>query len=45
MTEEIRYDVFLSHNSQDKPAVEELARRLVKQKGDSALAGQVELDP
>ena len=25
-----RYDVFLSHNSADKPAVEELARRLVK---------------
>jgi hypothetical protein len=28
MAEEIRYDVFLSHNSQDKPAVEILARRL-----------------
>lgn len=25
-----QYDVFLSHNSQDKPAVEELARRLTK---------------
>ena len=25
-----RYDVFLSHNSADKPAVEELARRLVQ---------------
>ncbi len=24
-----RYDVFLSHNSADKPAVEEIARRLV----------------
>ncbi len=24
------YDVLLSHNSADKPAVEELARRLVK---------------
>jgi hypothetical protein len=29
MTEETEYDVFLSHNSTDKPAVEELARRLV----------------
>jgi len=28
MAEEIQYDVFLSHNSQDKPAVEILARRL-----------------
>lgn len=28
MTEEAQYDVFLSHNSQDKPAVELLARRL-----------------
>jgi hypothetical protein len=26
-----KYDVFLSHNSQDKPSVEELARRLVKE--------------
>jgi hypothetical protein len=26
-----KYDVFLSHNSQDKPAVEELARRLVEE--------------
>ena len=26
-----RYDVFLSHNTEDKPAVEELARRLVKE--------------
>ena len=25
-----RYDVFLSHNGADKPAVEELARRLVQ---------------
>ena len=25
------YDVFLSHNSSDKPAVDELARRLVKE--------------
>jgi len=31
MTKETRYDVFLSHNSADKPAVEELARRLVKE--------------
>ena len=30
MSEETRYHVFLSHNSADKPAVEELARRLVK---------------
>ncbi len=30
MTNEARYHVFLSHNSADKPAVEELARRLVK---------------
>lgn len=28
MADEITYDVFLSHNSQDKPAVEALARRL-----------------
>ena len=28
-----RYDVFLSHNSQDKPAVEVLARRLEKEAG------------
>jgi len=28
MTEETQYDVFLSHNSQDKPTVERLARRL-----------------
>jgi hypothetical protein len=33
MTEEIRYDVFLSHNSQDKPAVELLARRLTDEAG------------
>jgi hypothetical protein len=26
-----KYDVFLSHNSADKPAVETLARRLVKE--------------
>jgi len=26
MTEETQYDVFLSHNSDDKPAVERLAR-------------------
>jgi hypothetical protein len=30
MAEEARYDVFLSHNSTDKPAVEALARRLVQ---------------
>lgn len=30
MTREMGYDIFLSHNSADKPAVEELARRLVK---------------
>ncbi|MFB0537596.1 MAG: toll/interleukin-1 receptor domain-containing protein [Anaerolineae bacterium] len=30
MTEEIQYDVFLSHNSADKEAVEILARRLVE---------------
>ena len=29
MAEEARYDIFLSHNSVDKPAVEALARRLV----------------
>ena len=27
----LKYDVFLSHNSADKPAVEEVARRLVKE--------------
>jgi len=26
MTEETQYDVFLSHNSDDKPAVKRLAR-------------------
>jgi hypothetical protein len=30
MSEGTQYDIFLSHNSADKPAVEELARRLVK---------------
>ncbi len=30
-----KYDVFLSHNSADKPAVEELARRL---RGDARLS-------
>jgi hypothetical protein len=30
MSTATRYDVFLSHNSHDKPSVEELARRLVK---------------
>jgi hypothetical protein len=30
MAEETRYDVFLSHNSQDKLAVEQLVRRLVE---------------
>ena len=30
MTEESQYDVFLSHNSTDKPTVETLARRLVE---------------
>ena len=30
MTEETQYDVFLSHNSTDKPAVETLAHRLVE---------------
>jgi hypothetical protein len=33
MTKEIQYDVFLSHNSQDKPAVERLARRLSGEAG------------
>ena len=28
MADEITYDVFLSHNSQDKPQVEDLAHRL-----------------
>lgn len=28
-----KYDVFLSHNSHDKPAVEELARRLIDEAG------------
>jgi hypothetical protein len=32
-----RYDVFLSHSSQDKPAVEELARLLVKERIDPFL--------
>jgi len=27
----MKYDIFLSHNSADKPAIEELARRLVKE--------------
>jgi hypothetical protein len=35
MSEETRYHVFLSHNSADKPAVEELARRL---HGDARLS-------
>jgi hypothetical protein len=33
MTEGTQYDVFLSHNSQDKPAVEMLARRLTDEVG------------
>ena len=33
MTAEIQYDVFLSHNSQDKPAVERLAHRLTDEAG------------
>jgi signal transduction histidine kinase len=33
MTQEIQYDVFLSHNSQDKPAVERLAHRLTDEAG------------
>ena len=33
MAEEIQYDVFLSHNSRDKPAVERLARRLADEAG------------
>ena len=33
MAEETQYDVFLSHNSQDKPAVERLARRLADEAG------------
>lgn len=33
MTEEPQYDVFLSHNSQDKPAVEQLAHRLTDEAG------------
>ncbi|MBC8448330.1 MAG: TIR domain-containing protein [Chloroflexi bacterium] len=33
MTEEKRYDVFLSHNSDDKPLVEELALRLQDEAG------------
>ena len=32
MAPETTYDVFLSHSSQDKPAVEELARRLKRRK-------------
>jgi hypothetical protein len=32
MTKEARYDVFLSHNSADKPAVEALARRLLRER-------------
>ena len=38
------YDVFLSHNSADKPAVEELARRLIKE-NIKTLAGQMESYP
>jgi hypothetical protein len=30
MAQETQYDVFLSHNSQDKPAVERLTHRLVE---------------
>ena len=30
MTEEFKYDVFLSHSSKDKPVVRELAERLKK---------------
>jgi hypothetical protein len=33
MTDETQYDVFLSHNSQDKPAVERLAHRLTDEAG------------
>jgi WD40 repeat protein/energy-coupling factor transporter ATP-binding protein EcfA2 len=33
MVKETQYDVFLSHNSQDKPAVERLARRLTDETG------------
>jgi hypothetical protein len=33
MAQETQYDVFLSHNSQDKPAVERLARRLTDEAG------------
>jgi hypothetical protein len=33
MSDQSEYDVFLSHNSADKPAVEELARRLEDEAG------------
>jgi hypothetical protein len=33
VTKETQYDVFLSHNSADKPAVEVLARRLTEEAG------------
>jgi hypothetical protein len=33
MSDRSTYDVFLSHNSADKPAVEELARRLEDEAG------------
>ncbi len=33
MAQPEKFDVFLSHNSKDKPAVEEIARRLIKEYG------------
>lgn len=41
---EMSSHVFLSHSTVDKPAVEELARRLRDKEGIQAWAGQVESD-
>ena len=44
MSEQKQYDVFLSHNSKDKPAVEALARRL-KERGVSVFLDKWHLIP
>jgi hypothetical protein len=45
MTQDIQYDVFLSHNSADKPAVEALARRLQDEAGLHPFLDQWHLVP
>jgi hypothetical protein len=45
MTAETQYDVFLSHNSTDKPAVEALARRLSDEAGLSPFLDKWHLVP